>query len=382
MLNYQEELNKIESQFLLRKRMQVTQREDSIISCNNKKLISFCSNDYLNLSQHPDIINAFKLAVDQYGVGSTSSQMICGYNSLQHKLETELAKFFGKPRALVFSTGYMTNLGLLTTLISKNDIILADKLCHASLIDGMRYSGTRFIRYKHNDMKHLNMLLEKYKSQSKWIVTGGVCSMGDGVAPLLEIIKLKNKYHAKLILDDAHGVGVLGLLGKGIIELFGVDVEGVDLLVGTFGKAFGGFGAFVVGNDELIEYLLQKCRTLIYTTALPPAIIQAMLASLTVVKKEVWRREKLQELIDHFRRKAKQLDLSLLNLNTPIQSIIIGCNEKLLQINQKLLDVGFWVGAIRPPTVPLNTARLRISLNVSHTIDQIDNLLEKINEFS
>lgn len=382
MLNYQEELSKIEAQFLLRKRMQVAQKKDSIISCDDKKLISFCSNDYLNLSQHPDIINAFKLAVDQYGVGSTSSQIICGYNSLQHKLETEIAKFFGKSRALIFSTGYMTNLGLLTTLISKKDIILADKLCHASLIDGMRYSGARFVRYRHNDVKHLEILLKKYKNQNKWIITEGVFSMNGDMAPLSDIIKLKKEYYAKLILDDAHGIGVLGTLGKGTIELFGIDVQEIDLLVGTFGKAFGGFGAFVAGNDELIEYLIQKCRTLIYTTALPPAIIQAMLASLEVLKKETWRREKLQELINHFRSKAKQLNLPLLDSNTSIQPIIIDCNEKLMRINHKLLDAGFWVGAIRPPTVPPNTARLRISLNVSHTIDQIDNLLEKINEFS
>jgi len=382
MLNYQQELNKIKSKYLLRERMLVSQKENNMVLCNDKKVISFCSSDYLNLSQHPDVINAFKSAADQYGVGSTASQLICGYNSLQHKLEQGIASFFNRPKALVFSTGYMTNLGLLTTLVSKNDIILADKLCHASLIDGMRYSGARFIRYRHNDTKHLEILLKKYKSKRIWIVTEGVFSMNGDIAPLNEIVKLKQNYHAKLILDDAHGIGVLGAQGLGTLELTEVDANEVDLLVGTFGKAFGGFGAFVVGNDELIEYLIQKCRTLIYTTALPPAIIQAMQMSLTIIQQETWRREKSQSLINHFRDKAKQLNLPLLDSKTPIQPIMIGDNKKLQQINRHLLDNGFWVGAIRPPTVPPNTARLRIGLNVAHTIEQINSLLEKINEFS
>ena len=250
----------------------------------------------------------------------------------------------------------------------------------SSIIDGIQYSVAQHKRYGHNDISHLNNLLQQCQNKNKWIVTESVFSMDGDLALLPDLIKLKNKHNAKIILDDAHGIGVLGSIGKGTADFLNVDLNKIDLIVGTFGKGLGGFGAFVVGDSLLIDYLVQFCRPFIYTTSLLPSMTEAMLLSLDLIRNDGWRREKLQELIQHFRKKAKEFELPLLESCSPIQPILIGDSEKAQRVGDELFKRGFWVGVIRPPTVPKETARLRISLNVEHTIEQIDNLLGNIYE--
>lgn len=354
------------------------QKQRNEVVCGDKKLISFCSNDYLGLSQHPDITKAFKKGIDQFGVGGISSQFICGYTKYHHELEEKLAAFFETERAIVFSTGYMANLGILNTLIEKDDFIFADKLCHASIIDGIQNSGVGFKRYLHNNDSHLEKLINQISAKQKWIITEGIFSMDGDIAPLPKIIDLKKKHQAKILVDDACGIGVMGNNGRGTLEYLNIRSKDVDVLAGTFGKAFGGFGAFVVGDQDIIDYLIQYCRPLMYTTAIPPAMACAMAASINIIEKENHRRSKLHHLIHYFRKSADNMNVNLMDSLSPIQPIIIGDNKKVMDISRVLQKKGFWVGAIRPPTVPNNTARLKINLNTDHTEKQIKRLLEAI----
>lgn len=378
MINVKSLLEEKRANHLYRKRNVIMRKNHNKVIRDNKNVISFCSNDYLGLSQHPEIIRAFKKAAEQWGVGSTSSQLIGGHTKYHNELEQRLANFFNQERALLFSTGYMANLGVLSTLIEKKDRIFADKYCHASIIDGIQHSGAEFKRYRHNDVLQLEKMLDLPCSGQKWIVTEGVFSMEGDIASLDKIIKLKNKFQAKIILDDAHGIGVMGKTGRGTLEYLNINPNEIDLLVGTFGKAFGGSGAFVVGDHDLIEYLIQCSRTLIYTTSMPPAMAGAMIKSLSLIEKENERREKLHKMIGHFRKKALNYQLKLMDSPSPIQPIMIGCDKKVMETGKGLFEKGFWVGTIRPPTVPKGTARLRVGLNTEHTEKQVDQLLQAI----
>jgi 8-amino-7-oxononanoate synthase len=269
----------------------------------------------------------------------------------------------------------MANIGAINALIGRRDLILQDQLNHASLLDGGRLSQADFKRYKHVDMASLEQRLEQSSAERKLIVTDGVFSMDGNLAPLREISSLAKKHSAWLMVDDAHGVGVLGQQGGGLVEELNMSVDQVPILVGTLGKSFGTFGAFVAGSEALIETLIQYSRSYIYTTALPPAIAAATIASLKIVREETWRRDKLGLLIARFRSGAEQIGLQLAESNTPIQPVLINDDEKVMQVGQKLRAAGFLVGAIRPPTVPVGTGRLRITFSANHSEEQVDQLV-------
>lgn len=337
-------------------------------------MLSFCSNDYLGLANHPAIAEAMKTAIDHYGVGSGASHLIDGHHREHELLEQELAAFCGREAALVFSTGYMANLGVISALMSRRDSVIQDKLNHASLIDGGKLSGANFLRYRHNDLEHLDETLER-ASGKKLIVTDGVFSMDGDCAELVGMAKVAAKHDAWILVDDAHGFGVLGDQGAGLVSEQGLGTSDVQLVVGTLGKAFGTSGAFVAGDRETIEYILQFARTYIYTTATPPAIAAATRQALLLVKQSDDRREQLRTLIAQLRKGVSDLGLELMDSATPIQPILIGDNAKALELSGKLKEKGILVTAIRPPTVPEGTARLRITLSATHTAEQVDHLL-------
>ncbi|MDQ8039488.1 MAG: 8-amino-7-oxononanoate synthase [Rickettsiella sp.] len=339
-----------------------------------KTLVSFCSNDYLGLAQHPDAINSFKQTVEEFGLGSSSSHFLGAYSRIHCELEEALAEFTGYPRALVFSTGYMANLSILTALLTRHNNVFGDKLNHASLVDAAKLSGASFKRYPHKKILSLEKLVTSSPARS-FIVTDGVFSMDGDLAELPDLIAIAKNYSATLLVDDAHGLGVLGKKGGGISEHFGLKP---DILSGGFGKALGSFGGFATGSEALIENLIQFSRPYMYTTALPPAVAKATHTNLRLLQKENWRREKLISLIEHFKCVAKQLELPFLESLTPIQPLLIGDPEQTMKLATYLLKKGFLVNAIRPPTVPKKTSRLRISLNALHSEKNIDSLLEQI----
>ncbi len=362
---------------LYRSRRVIDSAQGTEIIIDGKKILNFCSNDYLGLANHPQVIAAFKQAVDKYGVGSGSAHLICGHSTAHHALEEELAAFTQRERALLFSTGYMANMGVISALVGKGDSVLEDKLNHASLLDGGLLSGATFKRYLHGDDENLDLKLKTCTGKTL-IVSDGVFSMDGDLAPLPELITVANQQQAGLMIDDAHGFGVLGKTGGGVVEYFACNQNDVPILVGTFGKSFGTAGAFVAGSEELIEFLIQKSRPFIYTTAMPAAIAQATRASLELVIKENWRREKLTALVQQFRQGATQLGLKLMDSQTPIQPIMCGDSQQAVQLSQNLFQQGFLVSAIRPPTVPQGKARLRFTFSANHTDADVVLLLQAL----
>ena len=361
---------------LIRTRGILSSPQDAEVIYQQKKCYSFCSNDYLGLANHPDIIKAAKRAADHYGVGSGASHLITGHSDCHHLLEEELAEFIGAPRALLFSTGYMANLGVITTLMQKADGIFADRLSHASLLDASLASKAKLQRFLHNNPLSLKQQLENSEAKQKMIVTEGVFSMDGDIAPAPELLNIAKHQQAKLFIDEAHTIGVLGKHGRGSLEHHNIKYSDDMILMGTLGKAFGSFGAFVAGSESVIESLIQGARPYIYTTALPPMIAAAARAGLQLIKNETWRREHLNELITYFKTEAANLGLQLAPSITPIQPLLIGDSEKALEISHALLEQGILVKAIRPPTVPPNTARLRITFSANHTIEHVTKLLE------
>lgn len=374
----QAQLDKRREQFLYRQRTNVASDCGAQLQVDGQSLVNFCSNDYLGLAGHPAIAAALKAGADAYGTGSGASHLISGHSAAHQQLEEQLAEFTGRPRALLFSTGYMANMGAINALVNRHDMVLQDQLNHASLLDGGWLSRADFKRYKHNNLDHLQQQLEQSSAQRKLIVTDGVFSMDGDLAPLPEISAIAAKHNGWLMVDDAHGVGVLGAQGGGIVEAQNLSIDQVPILIGTLGKGFGTFGAFVAGSEALIETLIQFARTYIYTTALPPAIACATSASLQIIREEQWRREHLQLLIARFRRGAQQIGLQLMPSDTPIQPVMINDDQLVVLMGQRLRENGFMVGAIRPPTVPKGTGRLRITLSASHTEKQIDQLLDAL----
>ena len=374
----QAQLDKRREQFLYRQRTNVASGCGAQLQVDGQSLVNFCSNDYLGLAGHPAIAAALKAGADAYGTGSGASHLISGHSAAHQQLEEQLAEFTGRPRALLFSTGYMANMGAINALVNRHDLVLQDQLNHASLLDGGWLSRADFKRYKHNNLDHLQQQLEQSSAQRKLIVTDGVFSMDGDLALLPEISAIAAKHNGWLMVDDAHGVGVLGAQGGGIVEAQNLSIDQVPILIGTLGKGFGTFGAFVAGSEALIETLIQFARTYIYTTALPPAIACATSASLQIIREEQWRREHLQLLIARFRRGAQQIGLQLMPSDTPIQPVMINDDQLVVLMGQRLRENGFMVGAIRPPTVPKGTGRLRITLSASHTEQQIDQLLDAL----
>ena len=339
--------------------------------------LAFCSNDYLGLANHPEVIAAMQQGAARWGVGGGASHLVISHSEPHHQLELALAKFTGRERALLMSTGYMANLAAVTALVGQGDTVLHDRLNHASLLDAGMLSGARFTRYLHNDLASLEQRLSK-ATGNRLIVTDGVFSMDGDLAPLPEICQLAQQHNAWVMVDDAHGFGPLGASGGGCVEQMGLTQTQVPVLVGTLGKAFGSSGAFIAGSEELIETLIQFARPYIYTTSQPPAVACASLKSLELIQTEGWRREHLNQLIAQFRATLIAANIPLMNSHTPIQPVVVGDSAQAMQLSAKLREQGIIVGAIRPPTVPAGSARLRITLTAAHTTEQVQRVTDAL----
>ncbi len=343
-----------------------------------RQLINFCSNDYLGLAGDPRLVEALRAAASRWGVGSGAAHLVTGHTAEHHVLEEELAEFTGREATLLFSTGYMANVGAITALAGRGEVLLQDRLNHASLIDGARQSGARLLRYAHADAAAAARLAAEHAGQFALLATDGVFSMDGDVAPLRELAATARRHDAWLLVDDAHGFGVLGARGAGSLEAAGLSADEVPLLVGTLGKACGTFGAFVAGDRDVVDLILQRARSYIYTTALPPAVAAATRASLAILRAEGWRRDRLRQLIARFRAAAGERGLPLAESVTPIQPVLVPGAAHCLAASRLLMERGFWVSAIRHPTVPAGTERLRVTLSAGHCEEDIDRLVDAL----
>jgi len=363
---------------LYRVRRTLESAQSPQVRVDGREYLAFCSNDYLGLANHPEVIEALKTAADTFGVGGGASHLVNGHSLPHHQLEEALAEFTGRERVLLFSTGYMANIGAINALLDKQDAIFQDRLNHASLLDAGLLCGARFQRYLHNDADSLDKRLAKTDARRKLVVTDGVFSMDGDVADLPTLCETARKHDAWVMVDDAHGFGCLGNGGRGCVDQLGMGNDDVQVLVGTLGKGFGTSGAFVAGSETLIETLIQFARTYIYTTSMSPAVAAATLTSLKLLERDDWRRDKLNTLIARFRHGCEQLGLELMDSPTPIQPILIGESDKAMVISAELEQQGIFISAIRPPTVPAGSARLRVTLSASHTEQHVDRLLSAL----
>ncbi|MDG1462337.1 MAG: 8-amino-7-oxononanoate synthase [Gammaproteobacteria bacterium] len=367
---------------LYRQRRIVEGPQARVITIAGREVLNFCSNDYLGLANDERVKQAFIDGVNKWGAGSGSSHLVCGHSEAHHVLEQQLAEFTQRPRALLFSSGYAANLGVINGLLKSGDYIFEDKLNHASLLDGGLLSKAHFKRYRHKDHEQLQAQLIQcdHSSARKLIVSDGVFSMDGDICDAGKLSDAAKAHDAWLMIDDAHGFGVLGEQGKGIIDPDAFGLDAVQVLMGTLGKSFGTQGAFIAGSEDLIETLIQSARTYIYTTALPPAVAVATSASLSIVRDELWRREKLQELIAQFRNGADTIGLQLLPSSTPIQPVLMDSESQAISVAKRLEDQGMLVIPIRPPTVPAGTSRLRITLTANHSDVDVDALLDALKQ--
>ncbi len=375
MKSLQPELERRSKEYLYRRRRVVESPQGPVLSVDGRQMLAFCSNDYLGLANHPEVVAALQRGAEQYGAGSGAAHLVTGHSQAHHALEEELAAFTGRPRALLFSSGYQANLGVIGALLGRGDLLCEDRLNHASLVEGGLLSRARMRRFPHRDMAALGRVLSKSGHGDCLVATDGLFSMDGDLAPLPEMARLCNERGAWLLVDDAHGLGVLGRGGRGTIDHFGLGVESVPILMGTLGKAFGTSGAFVAGSEALIETLIQQARSYIYTTASPPALAEATRASLRLVQAADDRRQWLRELIALFRAGAEALGLPLMPSETPIQPLLAGTSARALAWGAALEQQGILVSAIRPPTVPEGSARLRITLSAAHSRQQVERLL-------
>ena len=370
------ELDDVRRAGLMRMPGTLSSAQGRLITINNNELLNFSSNNYLSLSSDPRIIEAAKEALDLYGAGSGASRLITGTFKPHKELEARIASFKGVHKAILFNSGYHANIGAIPALVGRGDEIFADRLNHASLIDGARLSRAKHKRYPHRDMAALEKLLKEAGDKRKLIITDALFSMEGTIAPLADIIELSNKYKALLYIDDAHGVGVLGVNGRGTLEELGLRTAENIIEMGTFGKAFGTFGAFVAADDQIIDLLAQKARSFIYTTSLPPFIASATIKAIDIVESEPERRVKLKSNV---RRLRESLTSVLLEGSADhIVPIVIGEAGRAAKLSKGLKDSGYFVQAIRPPTVPRGRSMLRITAMSDHTDVDIDGLVEAI----
>ncbi len=346
---------------------------------DGREVVAFGSNDYLGLAGDPRLAAAAREGAARYGVGAGASHLILGHAAAHHALEESLAQFVRLPRALLFSTGYMANIGIVTAIAGRDDAVFADKLNHASLNDAVLLSRADFRRYPHRDLATLEDMLAASQARRKLVVSDAVFSMGGDIAPVHALLRLCERYDAWLVLDDAHGFGVLGSTGGGVLQHYGVASERI-VYMATLGKAAGVFGAFVAGQPALIEILVQRARPYIYTTAMPPLLAHTLLAGLEIIAAETWRRELLAQLIARLKRDVAGLRWRLLPSDTAIQPLMIGANDEAVRVSEQLAQRGLLVPAIRPPTVPEGTARLRISLSAAHSEQDVAQLVEALLE--
>ena len=364
-------------QGLLRELKTIDSAQGVIVKRGGKELINFSSNDYLGLANSDELKAAAQQAIAKWGVGAAASHLVCGHQSPHELLESEIAAFVGAEKAIVFSTGYMANLAVPSAFLSRHDLLLQDKLNHASLIDAGLLCRATAKRYRHLDVNHAKELIDQADEPHLMLATDGVFSMNGNVADVQSLATLCDHENRLLLVDDAHGFGVLGEDGAGTLEQAGLKPSGQTLMIGTLSKAVGSFGAFVAGDSIWIDHLIQHARPYIYTTALPPGIVEATRASLQLIR-EPSRREKLHENVALFRKVAIENGVELLDSQTPIQSVVFGSPTDAVRASDRLEQQGFLVVAIRPPTVPEGTSRLRITLSAAHEADQIKRLVEVI----
>jgi 8-amino-7-oxononanoate synthase len=376
---FKEELEKIKQADQDRNMTYLESAQDSKVLIDGKEYLIFGSNNYLNLSNNREIIESVKDAVDKYGYGSGGSRLTTGSYDVNRRLEGELAKFKGTEKALVFNTGYMANVGVISAICDRKWSIFSDRINHGSIVDGIVLSGAKFKRYKHNDIEDLKKLLSEDESKYKLIVTDGVFSMDGDIAPLEEISLLAKEYEALLMIDDAHGVGVLGENGKGTVSHLGLEGK-VDIQVGTLSKAFGCIGGYVAGNADMVDYVKNRAKSFIFATSNPPLNSAAALTSLELVKNADKKRKDLLEKSAYLRKNLNDMGLDVIDGITPIIAVVVGSSKEVLRIQKALIDEAIYVPGIRPPTVPRNTGRLRISLMSNHTYGDLDILLQKLGE--
>lgn len=346
---------------LIRKRTAITERDDMHAIIHGKKVMNFCSNDYLGIAQHPAVIKSFVKGAEMYGLGSGASPIVSGYFNAHCAFEEALAAFLGHERAILFSSGYAANISIMRAITTRDDVIASDKLCHASLLDGIQLSRAKHVRYRHQDFQHAEELKPTH------LVTESIFSMEGDLTPSAPLLSLKQK-NIKLIVDTAHAFGMF-------------EAPIADYTITPLGKGLGSMGATISGSFDNIEHILQTARAYHYSTALPPAIAYANLAALNIIQTENWRQEKLAHLIQYFIKEANKRDIPLISHDpTPIKTILIKDNQKTMQTKETLFKKGYWIGGIRPPTVPKNTARLRISLSALHNEHDITCLLDAISE--
>lgn len=375
------ELDERAAQGLLRRRRTLETLQSPHIVVDGKQYLAFCSNDYLGLASHPQLIAALQQGAQTWGVGAGAAHLVSGHFEPHHQLEVELATFVGKPAALLFSTGYMANLGVVQALVGKGDTVFADKLNHSSLNDAMLLARAEVQRYRHGDMRQLAQMLESTHSGRKLVITDAVFSMDGDLAPLPELLALCERHDAWLLVDDAHGFGVLGAQGRGSLAQCGIDSARV-VLMGTLGKAAGVSGAFVAAEQVVIDTLVNHARSYVYTTATPPALSVALLRSLQLIEQGDALRGHLQGLVTQLRQGLGDLPWRLMPSDTAIQPLLVGDNRQALGLSEGLRERGIWVAAIRPPTVPQGTARLRITLSAAHTADDVERLVGALHELA
>ncbi|MFC1676215.1 8-amino-7-oxononanoate synthase [Planctomycetota bacterium] len=366
---------------LLRVLTPAQSRQNGRIHLAGKEYYDFSSNDYLGLSNHPKLKEAVKKATNLYPVGSCASRLLSGDLNIHHELEEKTAQLKGKQSALVFNSGYQANIGIISGLYGKADAILADKLSHASILDGIALSGARCYRFHHNDSNHLETLLKKTdnKFTNRLIVTESLFSMDGDKAPLKELVELKNKYNCKIMIDEAHATGIFGKNGSGLIEQTGLT-DSIDLIMGTFSKGLGGFGGYLASSSIIIEYLINTCRSFIYSTSLPACIIAANLAALELLKTEPNRRKTLIENADYFRTQLKAKGFHVTG-SSQIVPLIVNDTEKALAMSKHLAQKGFRALAIRPPTIPAGQSRIRFSLTYHHNKKILQNLTQELEKY-
>ncbi len=375
------ELEGLKAKNLYRSLRMVSSAQGPRIKVEGKDTLLFCSNNYLGLANHPRLIKAAQDALKKYGTSSGASRLISGTMSLHQKLEEEVAIFKEQEAGLVFSSGYMANLGTIAALIGLKDAVISDRLNHASLIDGCRLSRAELKIYPHNNISALEAILKKCGNfRRRLIITEGIFSMDGDIAPLPKICKLAKKYDAWLMVDDAHATGVLGKNGKGSAEYFKLKPNDVDIYMGTFSKALGSMGGFITGSKKLIDYLKNKARTFIYSTSLPPAVLAASSEALKIVKDERQLREKLWGNVKYFKNRLENLGYDTMNSQTQIIPLLIKDNLKTMELSKYLFEQGLFAVGIRPPSVPPNTSRIRLSVMATHTKKDMDETLSILKE--
>jgi 8-amino-7-oxononanoate synthase len=375
-----EELEAIKQASLYRRLRRVENDQGSLLAVDGREVINFSSNNYLGIANHPALAAAAKEAIDRYGCGSGASRLISGNMALHEELEDRLAKFKGTEAALVFNSGFQANTGIIPTLAGEGDVILSDALNHASIIDGCRLSRAETVVYGHCDLDRLETALKQAAgARRKLIVTETIFSMDGDEAPLIGIVELAEKHDAVVMVDEAHATGIFGPHGAGVVSKLGLG-DRVLVQMGTLGKALGGFGAYVAGSGTLRELLINRCRSFIFTTSLPPAIMAMALAAIDLVEREPERREALWTNCRLLAQGLKQIGLSRGEIQSPIVPLIIGDADGCMRFSEQLLERGVFAQGIRPPTVPAGTARLRVTLMATHSRDQIDKALGAFKE--